>query len=296
MEIRISAFTIQINYFLVLLILLLITGIFEKAFTGVLIIYMFSLAIHETGHFVLFIISGVKIKKLIFNPFGMGIITETIKHNNIWDILISASGPLANITAFLTILSINSFEIKNSFSARANLVMALFNLLPLPPLDGGNILTGLIYGKRGGRTFAEIMKYLSWAVCGALVGFSAAMYTNGIKILLNYLPVFIYMFYYSLKTPMNEIILKYRMFIKKDKWFQKDGISNCTIYSVSSDTPFGRLLCMDGKGRLKIFLILNENGMVRWILSETAVNAFALRHNPDMTIKEICSKEPDVKM
>ena len=58
-------------------------------------------------------------------------------------IAVTASAPLA---AFLTSM------------VRLNVFLAIFNLLPIPPLDGGNVLSGLL-PRALARTFDRIRPY-----------------------------------------------------------------------------------------------------------------------------------------
>jgi Zn-dependent protease len=71
-------------------------------------------------------------------------------------ILVAAAGPAMNL--FLAILAASAFHLLNFFPATVdqwiaenlknalvlNVVLAVFNLLPLPPLDGGRIVMGVL--------------------------------------------------------------------------------------------------------------------------------------------------------
>jgi Zn-dependent protease len=54
-----------------------------------------------------------------------------------------------------------------------NAIMCVFNLLPIPPLDGGRILTALLPNALA-RRYARIESYTPWIFIGLLV----AMYFN----------------------------------------------------------------------------------------------------------------------
>ena len=67
--------------------------------------------------------------------------------------LVAASGPLANITLavlfalglrYLPASTVPLFVDVLVFSCYINIILALFNLLPVPPLDGSKLLAGLL--------------------------------------------------------------------------------------------------------------------------------------------------------
>ena len=67
--------------------------------------------------------------------------------------LVAASGPLTNITlAVLFALGLRYLPASTAplfvdllvFSCYINIILALFNLLPVPPLDGSKLLAGLL--------------------------------------------------------------------------------------------------------------------------------------------------------
>lgn len=72
-------------------------------------------------------------------------------------ILVALAGPLANIvTAFvlLWLMVLSALTIRNEFVSTLlnwafnfNIFLAIFNLIPIPPLDGSKILAGLLPGR-----------------------------------------------------------------------------------------------------------------------------------------------------
>lgn len=91
-------------------------------------------------------ILGLKIRKFHIMPFGFKITFEetgNYQKNEIKKILISAIGPFTNllIMVLAIILKLHSNIIYS------NLIIAIFNLLPIYPLDGGRILKALLKTK-----------------------------------------------------------------------------------------------------------------------------------------------------
>lgn len=76
-------------------------------------------------------------------PFGFKIIFEetgSYKNNAIKKFIVSATGPITNL--FIMILAI-VFNLHTDI-IYANLIIALFNLIPIYPLDGGRIVKSLL--------------------------------------------------------------------------------------------------------------------------------------------------------
>lgn len=118
-------------------------------------ILMFFALIHELGHLIAGILMGFKPCALKIMPMGIAIEFEIlpkeyntkIMNGNLLKlkkILIALAGPLVNILIVLLLMFTTSGNENIVSYIYANILIAIFNLLPIYPLDGGRILNGII--------------------------------------------------------------------------------------------------------------------------------------------------------
>ena len=121
-------------------------------------ILMFFAFLHELGHLFAGIVLGFKTHSISINPFGLSInfkiraedYNKKVKQGNVLAIkkmVIALGGPIVNFVLIIlfSVFDVKMFNIEKDFLIYSNLLIGLFNLIPIYPLDGGRIIKHLLH-------------------------------------------------------------------------------------------------------------------------------------------------------
>lgn len=125
-----------------------------------LLIFNYSLALifHEIAHFYVARVKGYKVSSVKLDLLGMRLcISENIDKNDRF--LIALAGPLLNFILCILCFALwwllpESYYFTENFF-QANFILAIFNLMPIEPLDGGVMLNSLL--SKGKRNVSSII-------------------------------------------------------------------------------------------------------------------------------------------
>ncbi len=154
-----------------------------------LVNYMLALSLHELAHMFVAINNGYTLETIKINMFGMSVnLKEKIDDKDSFKINIA--GPLFNLFICVLCMAIywlvpNSFYFLNKFCV-ANLTLAIFNLLPIYPLDGGKIFYGIIKNPKTYKRLDLIMRITLASIFALLFTLSLFNSANIIYLLLAF--------------------------------------------------------------------------------------------------------------
>ncbi len=106
-----------------------------------------SVLAHEYAHVFTARAYGISTPSILIHLFG-GFAMIGRMPWGLPEAVIAAAGPIFSALLGVLLLSITSNEVLLTIGY-VNMILALFNLLPLPPLDGGRIARGLLYAATG---------------------------------------------------------------------------------------------------------------------------------------------------
>lgn len=159
--------------------LFLAAFLFYQSTSSFLVTFLLAAALHEGGHLLAARWRGVPVRALSMTAFGcvLDFVDEALVRDR--DLLwIAAAGPLCNLLFALLCVTpwVGRWRGAALFGAE-HLLLALFNLLPVFPLDGAVLCAGLLKPNVGERRAEQVVLALSGGLGLAAVG--AALWWGG---------------------------------------------------------------------------------------------------------------------
>lgn len=212
-------FRIDLKIFLFLLLFY-----FTKQIETYVMIIVFAM-IHELGHLIAGLAMGMRPEKMELKPSGVSISfkltpkdynQKIIKGNllEVKKIFVALAGPLTNLLIIFIAINVEIDLFSNLMIIYANLLLILFNLLPIYPLDGGRILEGILhifFGKRNSEKYTNIFSFFV-LILVTFVASIGVYYMENISIF--FITIFLWMLYlkedmvYRKKNKIYDLIEK----------------------------------------------------------------------------------------
>lgn len=136
---------------------------------------MFFAIVHEFGHLFAGLLLGMKPEKMEIMPYGVSIAfkltpedyNKKIKRGNqleLKKIVVALAGPITNLVIMLIVLQMNINLFSSLRILYSNLLLMLFNLLPIYPLDGGRVIKGILHiflGKMRAERYCNHISFIT---------------------------------------------------------------------------------------------------------------------------------------
>ncbi|PSF36287.1 site-2 protease family protein [Aphanothece hegewaldii CCALA 016] len=117
-----------------------------------------SVLLHELGHSLVARAQGINVKSITLFLFGGLASIEKESQQPLGALSVAIAGPLVSLSLFVLFSALSQFWSSSTIIgfltedlANLNLVLAIFNLIPGLPLDGGQILKALVWKATGDR-------------------------------------------------------------------------------------------------------------------------------------------------
>ncbi len=148
---------------------------------------------HELSHALMARAEGIEIDEIVLHPFGGLARMRSAPENPRAEFRIAVAGPAASF--LFALLAFAGAKIADSggyiatavvffLIAGGNLLLAVFNLFPGYPLDGGRVLRAILWRRSGNITEATRLS----GICGMLIGVTLILFGIYILIAPNWRP------------------------------------------------------------------------------------------------------------
>ena len=232
-------------------------------------IYLIVLLLHEYSHYIVAKRLGYMLNSLSFMPYGAGLGGKNCAIKNSHEILISLAGPLCNI--ILVIISVclwwcfPTIYYYTEIFVVSNLSLAIFNLLPIFPLDGGRVLVCLLSSKINKVKVYKIMKILGFifSFVFAILFFISVFYE--INLTLIFISIFLFLSCFG-----NDVNIYFDRTNIQNLKKEISSVMQVKSYVINSSTPVYKLLKYINSNTYSIFYLINNNKVVK-VLTETEV-------------------------
>lgn len=137
------------------------------------IAYIFTAVVHEFAHSIAASYYNCRMRQITLYPFGAVLYGEFSNLKPSEEIIVAISGPLINLITAVLFTALwwimPELYIYTDVIVMVNVSIAMFNLLPVYPLDGGRILMSCIKIKTGTAAACKIVKAMGVICCGVFV-------------------------------------------------------------------------------------------------------------------------------
>lgn len=251
-----------------------ITGHFVELITLFAIVF-----IHEWGHVAAARWFGVNVVSVQMLPFGgVAVMEDTTFLNAGREMLIAVAGPLQNGLLIGLAWLLHAFGLWDGpfyeYFVQGNILIALFNLLPVLPLDGGKIAHSL---------FSIILPYhlsLVWSLRISLlfslfvIGYalSPLLLQNGV-LQLNLLLIGLFLLYSNYVDYRNIPYRFMRFLMNRDRSFSHHLLHGSLAQPIVADKvqPLEHILRLFKRDKYHFIYVMNQQGKIIAVLPEQKV-------------------------
>ncbi len=254
-----------------------------------------ALLLHESGHWMAARLCGVPITEVEITPLG-GVMTvqnqEAISRRR--QFLLALAGPVfsaAGCAAAPALFSAGVVSFANACAfAKANLFLLLFNLLPVLPLDGGQMLRAVLSRFFPAAAMTRMLNGAAAAIGLLLCAVSLYFSFRGMLILS---PAFcgLYLICAAAADGQRCTARYVTALIARRQRLENHSLLPIEAVATGADMPAGALLRRLTPGKYHVILVLAPDGMTSRGLIEEKDFCEAVLTRPDLALGQIAAEK-----
>lgn len=271
-------------FFVIIMMASLLTGHFIELITLFAIVF-----IHECGHAAAAALLGYRVLSIQMLPFGgVAVIEDGGTITAYREIMIALAGPLQNMLMVGVVLLLQYGHLGDpvflNYIIQGNLLIALFNLLPVLPLDGGKIVQALV------SLWAPYYTTLMWTYrisilfsVGVVLYAICRWFTGDYGLPLNILLIGLFLFYSNLTDYRNVPYRFIRFLMNREGAFTRHAAAGSLAQPIISfpAKPLDTILRLLKRERYHMVYVMNRQGQIMAVLPEQRIIGSYFQQNGD---------------
>lgn len=235
--------------------------------------YLLAVILHELAHYLVAKSLGYKLNNICLMPYGAQLNLQSSILKTRDEILISIAGPIMNLVLVLLFLALwwlfPVVYVYSEYFVYANFITAIFNLLPLVPLDGSRVILAL-FSIRGLREKGyKVLSIINCIVAVVLIALFviSAFYT--INFSLGVMAIFLIVGAFE-----KDETYKYSFLLAHEKYLQMSRKPlRVKTYAVCNNYDIYKLVKLFNPNFYTIIYIMDANHKVIRVLTEKNIRA-----------------------
>lgn len=253
------------------------------------LIYMSVVALHEVAHYFVARNLGYKLSKFYLMPYGVCLDYSANVFSGKDEFFIAIAGPLVNVIFCVICVAVwwlfPATYYYLDYFCFCNLILALFNLLPCFPLDGGRVFVSLLSAKVKREKAIKITHVFNYLASVILI----VMFVFSIFTSINYSYMFVAIFLFAGCVNPSKYSSYEHLGVSENKSkLYKKGCA-VKIIAVASSVSIYKIIAKFASNKFNIVYVIWPNGMVR-VLSEINIKNLAVKYSPVISLNEILLK------
>lgn len=233
---------------------------------------------------------GRKLDSMRVFPIGLNAVFKEDYYKDINTFFINISGPLTNLLIFLVCFLLSTYYLPGSDNMRffvlINLFLALFNLLPVLPLDGGRIFKDILTSRIGLFKAYKYTRIVS-KVLGLLIILVGIVQAFGS--IYNFSLIFLGSFiFYFLKYEETEVyFMNIKNLVYKRSRFLRKGVYPGRELVVIKSMRLGDIIKDMDFDRFHIIYVLDEEMKLEKVFTEQEIVDYMAKFDAEISFDEL---------